>query len=115
MFFLVIGTAKRNILPETDHLPGIAESGLRTIAYVQDLEKQGKLKFAAPFGEEWGGVMIFDVPSYDELSSLILMFPATMYYEWKVRPLATWDGLAQSLAKYRDVQRERLAQRNARK
>ncbi len=111
MLFLVIGRAKGNILPEGEHLPGIAENGLGAIAYVQSLEKQGKAKFAAPFGEEWGGVMVLDVQSYDEVNSIILMFPASMWYEWKVRPLATWDGIAKSLAKFRDAQNERLARK----
>ena len=108
MQFMIIARAKPSIEPPTDHLPAIAENGLKQIKYVKDLERKGKVKFAAPFPVEWGGVMILDVDSADEVNSIVLNFPASPWFNWTVETLSSWEGIGSNLARYVDSMRQML-------
>ena len=110
MQYLIIGRAKE-LLPPADHLPAIAESGIRTIEYLKDLEGQGKVKISGAFGVEWGGFMVLDVDSYDEVSTIILMCPGTTSINWEVYPIVTWQGVSEALTEFGDKARERIARR----
>jgi muconolactone delta-isomerase len=111
MQFMVIAKAKSSIEPPSEHLPAIAETGLKQMEYVKDLESKGKVKFAAPFPVEWGGVMILDVGSADEVNSIVLNFPASPWFNWTVEALASWEGIGSNLASYRDSIKEKLSKK----
>jgi len=107
--FMVTAKAKPSIEPPTDHMPAIAETGLKQMEYVKDLERKGKVKFAAPFPVEWGGVMILDVDSADEVNSVVLNFPASPWFNWTVEALSSWEGVGSNLARYRDSMKQMLS------
>ncbi len=113
MQYLVIGRGKDFSLP-VDAWATMAETGLRTLEYLKDLEAQGKVKISGAFGVEWGGYMVLDVDSFDEVTQIILMCPGSTSINWEVHPIATWQGVSDSLTKFGDKARETMARRQQR-
>ena len=110
MQYLVIAKGKEISLP-VDSLATMAETGIRTVAYLKDLEAQGKVKNSGAFGVEWGGYMVLEVDSFDEVTAIILNCPGSTSINWEVHPIATWEGVSDSLNKFGDKAREMKARR----
>ncbi len=110
MQYLVIAKGKEFSLP-VDAWATMAETGLRTVEYIKNLEAEGKVKMSGAFGVEWGGYMVLDVDSFDEVTSIILMCPGSTSINWEVHPIATWEGVSESLTKFGDKGRATMARR----
>lgn len=108
MQYLIVGRAKDFALP-VDSWEAMAGTGLRTVEYVKGLEAQGKVKISGAFGVEWGGYMVLDVDSFDEVSQILLMCPGSTSIKWEVHPIATWPGVSEALTKFGDKARARKA------
>ncbi|MCZ6613824.1 MAG: YciI family protein [Thaumarchaeota archaeon] len=110
MQYLVIARGKEFSLP-VESWATMAETGIRTIEYLKNLEAEGKVKISGAFGVEWGGYMVLDVDSFDEVTSIILMCPGSTSINWEVHPIATWQGVTESLTKFGDKGRATMARR----
>jgi hypothetical protein len=57
--------------------------------YLRQLIAQGKLVLAGPFTDNSGGLIVYEVPSEDEIEGIIKADPfykAGVFQTWKIRP-----------------------------